>query len=62
MYSLIKRDDEVCYNVNEYLCDTEEDVKSLPPHCAPGSVAIVLEEQYICEKELNKEVMYEIFR
>ena len=47
MYSLIKRDDEVCYNVNEYLCDTEEDVKSLPPHCAPGSVAIVLEENNV---------------
>ena len=43
MYSIIKRDESVVYNVNEYMCDSVEDLDSLP-HCAPGSVAIVLEE------------------
>jgi hypothetical protein len=43
MYSIIKRDESVVYNVNEYMCDSVEDLDSLP-RCAPGSVAIVLEE------------------
>lgn len=43
MYAVIKRDDNIPYNVNEYMCDTIADVDSLPK-CAPGSTAIVLEE------------------
>ena len=43
MYSMIKRDDNVTYNVNEYICDTIIDLDSLP-RCAPGSIAIILEE------------------
>ena len=43
MYSMIKRDDNVTYNVNEYMCDSIADLDSLP-RCAPGSTAIVLEE------------------
>lgn len=43
MYAIIKRDDNIPYNVNEYMCDTIADVDSLPK-CAPGSTAIVLEE------------------
>ena len=43
MYSMIKRDDNVTYNVNEYMCDTIADLDSLP-RCAPGSTAIILEE------------------
>lgn len=43
MYAIIKRDDNITYNVNEYMCDTIADVDSLPK-CAPGSTAIVLEE------------------
>ena len=43
MYSMIKRDDNVTYNVNEYVCDTIIDLDSLP-RCAPGSTAIILEE------------------
>ena len=42
MYSTIKRDDNVAYNVNEYVCDSTTDLDSLPK-CAPGSTAIVLE-------------------
>lgn len=43
MYSIIKRDTDVVYNVNEYICDSIADLDSLP-RCAPGSVAIILEE------------------
>ena len=42
MYSMIKRDDDTTYNVNEYICDTVADLDSLP-RCAPGSSAVVLE-------------------
>jgi hypothetical protein len=42
MYSMVKRDDDVTYNVNEYICDSVADLDSLP-RCAPGSSAVVLE-------------------
>jgi hypothetical protein len=42
MYSMVKRDDDVTYNVNEYICDNVADLDSLP-RCAPGSSAVVLE-------------------
>lgn len=42
MYTTIKRDNEVTYNVNEYICDSVADLDSLP-RCAPGSTAIILE-------------------
>lgn len=42
MYSTIKRDDNIAYNVNEYICDSVIDLDSLP-NCAPGSIAIILE-------------------
>ena len=42
MYSIIKRDTETVYNVNEYVCDSVADLDSLPK-CSPGSTAVVLE-------------------
>ena len=42
MYSIIKHDDNIAYNVNEYVCDSINDLGSLP-RCAPGSIAVVLE-------------------
>lgn len=42
MYSIIKHDDNIAYNVNEYVCDSINDLDSLP-RCAPGSIAVVLE-------------------
>lgn len=42
MYTTIKRDNEIAYNVNEYVCDSVADLDSLP-RCAPGSTAIILE-------------------
>lgn len=43
MYRIIKRDQDVPYGVNEYVCDSVQDLDSLPT-CEPGSSAIVLEE------------------
>ena len=43
MYAIIKRDVDIAYNVNEYVCDSASDLDSLP-NCAPGSTAVVLEE------------------
>lgn len=42
MYSIVKRDESVVYNVNEYICDSSADLDSLP-RCSSGSIAIVLE-------------------
>lgn len=43
MYSVISNDGDVMYNVNEYVCDSVDDLLVLP-RCAPGSIAIILEE------------------
>lgn len=42
MYSMIKQNDDVVYNVNEYICESVADLDSLS-RCAPGSTAIILE-------------------
>lgn len=44
MYSVIAHDGELQYGVNEYVCDSIEDLLSLP-RCAPGSTAIILEKE-----------------
>ena len=41
MYTVRARDGDVEYGINEYVCDTEEDLQYLPK-CAMGSVALVL--------------------
>jgi hypothetical protein len=43
MYSIISHDGDKQYGVNEYVCDSVDDLVILP-RCAPGSTAIVLEE------------------
>lgn len=43
MYHIIQRDQDVPYGVNQYMCDSVEDLNSLPK-CEPGSSVIVLEE------------------
>ena len=42
MYSVISHDGDVQYGVNEYVCDSVDDLIILP-RCAAGSIAIVLE-------------------
>lgn len=46
MHSVIKHDNEVAYNVNEYVCNSVADLNSLP-RCAPGSTAIILGEDNV---------------
>jgi hypothetical protein len=41
MYSVLSRDGDVEYGINEYTCDTEEDLKNLPK-CGMGSSALVI--------------------
>lgn len=43
MYAVTSHDGDVQYGVNEYVCDTVDDLILLPL-CAMGSTAIVLEE------------------
>ena len=43
MYTVIAHDGDVQYGVNEYVCDTVDDLL-LIPRCAMGSTAIVLDE------------------
>jgi hypothetical protein len=54
MYSIIRRDESIAYNVNEYMCDSVADLNSLP-RCAPGSTAIVLEENNVAVYMKNTE-------
>lgn len=54
MFAIIKRDDNVAYNVNEYMCDSIDDLNSLP-NCAPGSTAVVLEEGNVAVYMKNTE-------
>lgn len=42
MYSVISHDGDVQYGVNEYVCDSSDDLVILP-RCAAGSTAVVLE-------------------
>lgn len=42
MYAVTAHDGDVQYGVNEYVCDTVDDLILLP-RCAMGSTAIVLE-------------------
>ena len=43
MYMTVAHDGDVQYGVNEYVCDTKDDLSALP-RCLMGSTAIVLEE------------------
>ena len=42
MYSVISSDGDTMYGVNEYVCDSIDDLLVIP-RCAPGSTTIVLE-------------------
>ena len=42
MYSVISHDGDTQYGVNEYVCDSIDDLVILP-RCAAGSIAIILE-------------------
>lgn len=42
MYSVISHDGDKTYGVNEYVCDSVDDLLILP-RCTAGSIAIILE-------------------
>lgn len=42
MFKLTASNGEVQYDVNEYACDTPEDIAKLPTNCSMGSYAIVI--------------------
>ena len=54
MYSIIKRDQDTVYGVNEYVCNTVSDLDSLP-RCEPGSTAIVLDPNNVAVYVKNPE-------
>ena len=43
MYKITKNDNDISYNVKEFVCDTIEDLQTLPK-CEMGSLAIVISE------------------
>ena len=43
MYKITKNDNDISYNVKEFVCDTVEDLQTLPK-CEMGSLAIVISE------------------
>lgn len=42
-YNILKQSGDTNYDINEYICDTTEDLELLPPKAAMGSTAIVLQ-------------------
>lgn len=46
MYSVIRHDGDTMYGVNEYVCDSVDDLVILP-RCAAGSTAIILEQNNV---------------
>lgn len=55
VYKLIASNGKVDYGVNEYICDSINDLNSLPPRCESGSTAIVLEDGDIAVYMKNTE-------
>lgn len=43
MYTVRSRDGDIEYGINEYICDTTEELEELPK-CAMGSLALVIED------------------
>ena len=54
MYTVRAHDGDVEYGINEYVCDVEEDLQSLP-RCKMGSVALVLANSTVYVKDGNGE-------
>ena len=54
MYTVRAHDGDVEYGINEYVCDVEEDLQSLP-RCKMGSVALVLKNSTVYVKDGNGE-------
>lgn len=54
MYKITSNDGDVAYGIKEFVCDTLEDLETLPP-CSMGSVAIVISNAKIFMLNSKKE-------
>jgi hypothetical protein len=54
MYYITRNDNNIMYNIKEYVCDNIADLDSLL-NCAPGSTAIILEEGNVAVYMKNPE-------
>lgn len=54
-YSLIKQDNDVAYNIREFMCDSPSDLVNLPTDAAPGSTCIVISSSTVYMLNTNKE-------
>ena len=52
MYTVRAHDGDIEYGINEYVCDTIDDLQDLP-RCKMGSVALVLEDSSLYVKDGN---------
>lgn len=52
MYAVRAHDGDIEYGVNEYVCDTVEDLESLP-RCKMGSTVLVLDTSSVYVKDGN---------
>ena len=52
MYTVRAHDGDIEYGINEYVCDTADDLQSLP-RCKMGSVALVLDNSTVYVKDGN---------
>ena len=52
MYAVRAHDGDIEYGVNEYVCDTTDDLESLP-RCKMGSTVLVLKDSSVYVKDGN---------
>lgn len=55
MITLTSSSGNVQYDVNEYVCDSLEDIPNLPHHCAMGSIAVIISTAEVYMKNSNGE-------
>ena len=54
MYTTVKHDNDVSYGINEYVCDTVDDLISLPK-CSMGSMALIISTSEVYMKNSSGE-------
>ena len=54
MYAITVLDGDTQYGVNEYVCDTPDDLVTLP-RCAMGSIAIIISDSTVYMKNSKGE-------
>ena len=55
MIMLTSSSGNIQYDINEYVCDSTEDIPNLPSHCAMGSTAIIISTSEVYMKNSNGE-------